>query len=165
MRAASAKHRVGYRSYQYSRCSITPRLPRQNVGDGEDHSVEQQLRSSAGPGCRERSSAYTPYCHRESKDERQRARLRESMLMLKERLRSYIRLGVRHEAVGDPYFARVAEHLSARGLNCIAITAPNSGRRNTAQGRLVGSHHSILGSLVTGGYGARCARASFRWKR
>jgi lipopolysaccharide heptosyltransferase II len=127
MRAAGARHRVGYSSYQYSRLlNHAAPTPTELWGQEKTHSVEQQLALLGWTG--------VPV------SDRPRTRL-----AVTEKAAASVALRLRAAEVDDAKplalihpaaafdtkqwaasnFARVAEDLSARGFRCVAIAAPN----------------------------------------
>lgn len=127
MRAAGAKHRVGYSSYQYSRLLNHAAPPATEIwGQEKTHSVEQQLALLGWTG--------VPV------SDRPRTRLavtEEASVSVAERLQAAQLdetkpLALIHPAAAfdtkqwaTANFARVAENLSALGFNCVATAAPN----------------------------------------
>jgi lipopolysaccharide heptosyltransferase II len=129
MRAAGAKHRVGYSSYQYSRLLNHAAPPPAEIwGTIRTHSVEQQLALLGWSG--------VPV------SDRPPTRLVvtvEAKMSVAERLKlarldEAKPLALIHPAAAfetkqwaTTNFARVAEDLSGRGFTCVAIAAPNEG--------------------------------------
>jgi lipopolysaccharide heptosyltransferase II len=127
MRAAGARHRVGYSSYQYSRLLNHAAPPPAEIwGTKRTHSVEQQLALLGWTG--------VPV------SDRPPTRLvvtREAQMSVAERLKLAQLDEARPLALIHPAaayetkqwatrnFARVAEDLERRGFACVAIAAPN----------------------------------------
>ena len=127
MRAAGAKHRVGYSSYQYSRLlNHAAPSPTELWGKAATHSVEQQLALLGWTGVPVSDRPPTRLAVTE-----------EAMKSIAERLRAAQvdfaqPLALIHPAAAfdtkqwaTRNFARVAENLSERGFACVAIAAPN----------------------------------------
>jgi heptosyltransferase-3 len=127
MRAAGARHRVGYSSYQYSRLLNHAAPPPSEIwGRLKTHSAEQQLALLGWTGVpvsdRPRTRLVVTEKAKESVSERLRAlRLDEAKP-----------LALIHPAAAfetkqwaTRNFARIAEDLAARGFNCVAVAAPN----------------------------------------
>jgi lipopolysaccharide heptosyltransferase II len=127
MRAAGAKHRVGYSSYQYSRLLNHAAPPANEIwGTIKAHSVEQQLALLGWTG--------VPVSDRPAT---RLAVTKKATLNIAERLRAARvdeakPLALIHPAAAfdtkqwaTENFARVAEDLSTRGFTCVAIAAPN----------------------------------------
>ena len=130
MRAAGARHRVGYSSYQYSRLLNHAAPPPDELwGRARTHSVEQQLALLGWTG--------VPVSDRPPTRLNVTEKAMKSVL---ERLRAAgvnetKPLALIHPAAAfdtkqwaAENFARVAENLSERGLTCVAIAAPNEQR-------------------------------------
>jgi heptosyltransferase-3 len=130
MRAAGAKHRVGYSSYQYSRLLNHAAPPANEIwGTTKAHSVEQQLALLGWTG--------VPVSDRPAT---RLAVTKKATLNIAERLRAARvdeakPLALIHPAAAfdtkqwaTENFARVTEDLSTRGFNCVAIAAPNESR-------------------------------------
>ena len=130
MRAAGARHRVGFSSYQYSRLlNHAAPSPAEIWGKEKPHSVEQQLALLGWTG--------VPV------SDRPPTRLTvtaQAVASVAERLRAAsiseaASLALIHPAAAfdtkqwaTENFARVAEYLSGRGFVCVAIAAPNEER-------------------------------------
>ena len=127
MRAASAKHRVGYASYQYSRLLNHPAPPSSQLwGMEKTHSVEQQLALLGWTGVPVSDRPPTMLTVTEQ------SRVSVSARLLAAGVDDDRPLALLHPAAAfdtkqwaTSNFARVAEQLSERGFNCIAISAPN----------------------------------------
>jgi lipopolysaccharide heptosyltransferase II len=127
MRAAGAKHRVGYDSYQYSRLlSHAAPPPTELWGTVKTHSVEQQLALLGWTGVPVSDRPPTRLAVTEKAKASVAERLRAA------RLDEAKPLALIHPAAAfdtkqwaTENFARVAEDLSARGFTCVAISAPN----------------------------------------
>jgi heptosyltransferase III len=129
MRAAGARHRVGYRSYQYSRLLNHAAPPSAELwGTTQTHSVEQQLALLGWTGVpvSDRPPTrlnVTAQAMKSSGERLHAARLNESQP-----------LALIHPAAAfetkqwaTENFARVVEDLSGRGFACVAIAAPHEG--------------------------------------
>ncbi|MDT5121464.1 MAG: heptosyltransferase [Acidobacteriota bacterium] len=127
MRAAGARHRVGFSSYQYSRLlNHAAPLPTEIWNRAKTHSVEQQLALLGWTGVPVSDRPPTRLVVTE-----------QAALSIAERLRAARvdeakPLALIHPAAAfdtkqwaTANFARVIEDLSARGFNCVAIAAPN----------------------------------------
>lgn len=127
IRSSGAKHRVGYQDYQYSRLLNHTAPPASQLwGTEKTHSVEQQLALLGWTG--------VPVSDRPPT---QLAVTEKAKLSVAERLQAAgvdeaRPLALIHPAAAfdtkqwaSRNFARVAEELSARGFNCVAIAAPN----------------------------------------
>ena len=127
MRASGARHRVGYSNYQYSRLLNHAAPPATALWRTEKtHSVEQQLALLGWTGVPVSDRPPTRLAVTE-----------KAAASIKERLRAaevdeVKPLALIHPAAAfdtkqwaTPNFALVADHLSARGFNCIGIAAAN----------------------------------------
>ncbi|HYJ45634.1 MAG TPA: glycosyltransferase family 9 protein, partial [Pyrinomonadaceae bacterium] len=132
-RASGARHRVGYSSYQYSRLFNHPAPPPTEIwGQAKTHSVEQQLALLGWTGVPVSDRPRTRLAVTEQAASSVGERLRASGID------SAKPLALIHPAAAfdtkqwaTPNFARVAENLSARGFECVAISAPNERRVTT----------------------------------
>lgn len=130
MRAAGAKHRVGYSSYQYSRLLNHAAPPPPELwGKAATHSVEQQLALLGWTGVPVSDRPPTRLSVTEKALRSVSERLRAK------NLNEAKPLALIHPAAAfetkqwaTANFARVAEDLSKRGFNCVAIAAPNESR-------------------------------------
>ena len=126
-RASGAKHRVGYSDYQYSRLlnHVAPPAP-ELWRTAKTHSVEQQLALLGWTGVPVSDRPRTRLAVTEKAAQSVAERLRSA------RVDEAKPLALIHPAAAfdtkqwaTANFARVAEELSQRGFNCIAIAAPN----------------------------------------
>jgi lipopolysaccharide heptosyltransferase II len=127
MRAAGAKHRVGYSSYQYSRLLNHAAPPSAALwGTKETHSVEQQLALLGWTGVPVSDRPPTRLCVTEQARQSIAERLRSAALDESQPL-ALIHPAAAFETKqwATHNFARVAEDLSERGFACVAIAAPN----------------------------------------
>jgi lipopolysaccharide heptosyltransferase II len=126
-RASGAKHRVGYSDYQYSRLLNHAAPPATELwGALKTHSVEQQLALLGWTGVPVSDRPRTRLAVTEKAAESVAERLRAT------HVDEAKPLALIHPAAAfdtkqwaTRNFARVAEELSARGFNCIAIAAPS----------------------------------------
>jgi heptosyltransferase-3 len=127
MRAAGARHRVGYSSYQYSRLLNHAAPPPSEIwGMEKTHSAEQQLALLGWTGVPVSDRPPT----RLVVTERARASVTERLRALS--LDEAKPLALIHPAAAFATkqwaavnFARVVEELAAHGFNCVAIAARN----------------------------------------
>lgn len=127
MRAAGAKHRVGYSSYQYSRLLNHAAPPPDELwGTAKTHSVEQQLALLGWTGVPVSDRPPTRLNVTEQAAKSIARRLRAAAVDEAKPL------ALIHPAAAfdtkqwaTMNFARVAEELSERGFTCVAIAAPN----------------------------------------
>jgi heptosyltransferase-3 len=127
MRAAGARHRVGFSSYQYSRLLNHAAPPATEIwGVGSTHSVEQQLALLGWTGVPVSDRPPTRLVLTEQAASSMAERLRAA------RVDEAKPLALIHPAAAfdtkqwaTANFARVIEDLSARGFNCVAVAAPN----------------------------------------
>lgn len=130
MRAAKVKHRVGYSSYQYSRLLNHAAPPASELwGKEKTHSVEQQLALIGWTGVPVSDLPPTQLAVTEQAEASIGSRLSAA------RLDQARPIALIHPAAAfetkqwaTSNFSRVAENLSARGFECVAITAPNESR-------------------------------------
>lgn len=126
-RSSGAKHRVGYRDYQYSRLLNHTAPPASELwGTEKTHSVEQQLALVGWTGVPVSDRPRTQLAVTEKAKQSVAERLRAA------RVDETKPLALIHPAAAfdtkqwaTRNFARVAEELSERGFNCVAIAAPN----------------------------------------
>lgn len=127
MRAAGIKHRVGYSSYQYRRLLNHAAPPSSELwAMTSTHSVEQQLALLGWTGVPVTDRPLTRLAVTE------KARLSVALRLREAGLDDSSRLALVHPAAAfetkqwaTANFARVAEYLSARGFDCVAIAAPS----------------------------------------
>lgn len=127
IRSSGAKHRVGYQDYQYSRLLNHAAPPASELwGTEKTHSVEQQLALLGWTGVPVSDRPPTQLAVIEKAAASVAARLHAS------HVDDAKPLALIHPAAAfdtkqwaTRNFARVAEDLSARGFNCVAIAAPN----------------------------------------
>jgi predicted lipopolysaccharide heptosyltransferase III len=127
MRAAGAKHRVGFSSYQYSRLlNHAAPAPTELWGQEKTHSVEQQLALLGWTGVPVSDRPRTRLAVTEKAKASVALRLRAAQVD------DVKPLALIHPAAAfdtkqwaTSNFARVAEDLSSRGLKVVAIAAPN----------------------------------------
>jgi len=125
-RASGARHRVGYESYRFSRLHNHAAPPATELWrEAQTHSVEQQL---ALPGWTGVPVTDRPAARLFVKDEAA-AKIEQRLTIAG--LRPPQPFALFHPAAAFDSkrwearnFARVAEHLDARGLPCVAIAAP-----------------------------------------
>src|SRR4051812_32124327 len=126
-RASGARHRVGYSSYQYSRLFNHTAPPATTIwGQAKTHSVEQQLALLGWTGVPVSDRPRTRLVVTERAASSVAERLRATGVDVEKPL------ALIHPAAAfdtkqwaAQNFARVAENLSARGFQCVAISAPN----------------------------------------
>jgi lipopolysaccharide heptosyltransferase II len=129
-RSSGARHRVGYSNYQYSRLLNHAAPPATELwGTEKTHSVEQQLALLGWTGVPVSDRPPTRLTVTEKAQASVAERLRRA------RVDEAKPLALIHPAAAFDTkqwatinFARVAENLSARGFNCVAIAAPNEQR-------------------------------------
>ena len=127
MRAAGIKHRVGYSSYQLRRLLNHAAPPSSELwAMTSTHSVEQQLALLGWTGVPVTDRPLTRLAVTE------KARLSVALRLREAGLDDSSRLALVHPAAAfetkqwaTANFARVAEYLSARGFDCVAIAAPS----------------------------------------
>jgi lipopolysaccharide heptosyltransferase II len=127
MRAAGAKHRVGYSSYQYSRLlNHAAPPPTELWGQEKTHSVEQQLALLGWTGVPVSDRPRTRLAVTEKAKGSVALRLRAAQVD------DATPLALIHPAAAfdtkqwaTSNFARVVEDLSERGFSCVAIAAPD----------------------------------------
>ncbi|HKC65276.1 MAG TPA: glycosyltransferase family 9 protein [Pyrinomonadaceae bacterium] len=127
IRASGARHRVGYRSYQYSRLLNHAAPPSSELwGIEKTHSVEQQLALLGWTGVPVTDRPATQLAVTEKAASRVAERLRAGGLD------DAKPVALIHPAAAfdtkqwaTRNFARVTEELEARGFQCVAIAAPN----------------------------------------
>ena len=130
MRAAGARHRVGYSSYQYSRLLNHAAPPPSEIwGRAKTHSVEQQLALLGWTGVPVSDLPPTRLVVTEKASASVAERLRAA------EVNEAKPLALIHPAAAfetkqwaTRNFARVAEDLAGRGFNVVAIAAPNEAR-------------------------------------
>ncbi len=126
-RSSGAKHRVGYQDYQYSRLLNHAAPPASELwGTAKTHSVEQQLALLGWTGVPVSDRPPTQLAVNEKARESVAERLRAASVDEAKPL-ALIHPAAAFETKqwATVNFARVAEELSARGFNCVAIAAPN----------------------------------------
>jgi lipopolysaccharide heptosyltransferase II len=126
-RSSGARHRVGYSAYQYSRLYNHAAPPASELwGTAKTHSVEQQLALLGWTGVpvsdRPRTQLAVTEKARASVAERLRAAHVDEARPLA-LIHPAAAFATKQWATRN--FARVAQDLSARGFNCVAIAAPN----------------------------------------
>ena len=127
LRASGARHRVGYSSYQYSRLlNHAAPPPTELWGQEKTHSVEQQLALLGWTGVPVSDRPQTRLAITDKAAESVQLRLRAA------EVDEAKPLALIHPAAAfdtkqwaASNFARVTEDLSARGFNCVAISAPS----------------------------------------
>ena len=147
MRAAGARHRVGYDSYQYSRLLNHAAPPPGEVwGKAKTHSVEQQLALLGWTGVPVSDRPPTRLSVTED------ARLSVAKRLRAAQVDEARPLALIHPAAAfdtkqwaTENFARVAEELSGRGFACVAIAAPNESR---VVARLAENSSSIINAFT-----------------
>lgn len=127
MRAAGARHRVGYSNYQYRRLLNHAAPPASEIwGMAKTHSVEQQLALLGWTGVPVSDRPPTRLAVTEQAASSIAERLRAASVDQAQPL-ALIHPTAAFETKqwATVNFARIVEDLSARGFNCIAIAAPN----------------------------------------
>jgi lipopolysaccharide heptosyltransferase II len=130
MRAAGARHRVGYSSYQYSRLLNHAAPPPSEIwGTAKTHSVEQQLALLGWTGVpvSDRPPTRLVVTSEASRSVAERLKLAQ---VDESRPLALIHPAAAFETKqwATRNFARVAEDLSRRGFACVTIAAPNESR-------------------------------------
>jgi lipopolysaccharide heptosyltransferase II len=130
MRAAGAKHRVGFSSYQYSRLlNHAAPTPTELWGQEKTHSVEQQLALVGWTGVPVSDRPPTRLVVTEKAEASVALRLRAAEVDATKPLaliHPAAAFATKQWATSN--FARVAEDLSARGFEAVAIAAPSEKR-------------------------------------
>lgn len=127
LRASGAKHRVGYANYQYSRLYNHTAPPANTLwGRDKTHSVEQQLALLGWTGVPVSDLPATRLAVTEDAASRVTAKLRAAHLdQSKPFALVHPAAAFETKRWATEKFARITEQLAARGLQSIAVAAPN----------------------------------------